>query len=240
MKLSLVTCLLCFLTAPSQALSQQPKYDPTSAYERQSVHSFTILINRRVLANKQAAAEAQKEWERQLKEIVRVMPTGPLAALREVKIWVEWDKKENGGAEFHPSAKWLQDNGYNPEKAGSVEISNTRNFVKWSRAEQPCMLLHELAHAYHFLVLGDRHAGIAEAYKQAVDRKLYDEVEYVAGQRKRAYALTNEKEYFAELSEAYFGKNDFYPFTRADLEKHDPLGYKLLEQVWGKPRAAAP
>ena len=49
------------------------------------------------------------------------------------------------------------------------------------------------------------------------------------------YALTNAKEYFAELSEAYFGRNDFYPFTRKELEKHDPAGYRLMRETWGNP-----
>lgn len=44
--------------------------------------------------------------------------------------------------------------------------------------------------------------------------------------------ILNEKEYFAELTEAYFGKNDFYPFTRAELKTHDPKGYRMIEAVW--------
>jgi hypothetical protein len=50
---------------------------------------------------------------------------------------------------------------------------------------------------------------------------------------------TNYKEYFAELTEAYFGKNDFFPFERADLKKYDPTGYKLMQDVWGQPRDGA-
>ena len=42
-------------------------------------------------------------------------------------------------------------------------------------------------------------------------------------------------EYFAEGSEAYFGTNDFYPFTRAELKQHDPEGFRLLEALWNDP-----
>ena len=31
-------------------------------------------------------------------------------------------------------------------------------------------------------------------------------------------------EYFAELSEAYFGTNDFYPFVRGELQTTRPAG----------------
>lgn len=48
----------------------------------------------------------------------------------------------------------------------------------------------------------------------------------------RACAMSNAKEYFAESSEAYFGRNDFYPFTRAELKEHDPQMYDLLERLW--------
>jgi len=92
-----------------------------------------------------------------------------------------------------------------------------------------------LAHSYHFTVLGDKYAPLQDAYKQAMDRKLYDSVEFVTGGKKKAYAATNPAEYFAELSEAYFGKNDFFPFTRDELEKHDPIGFELMKKAWGVP-----
>jgi hypothetical protein len=39
-------------------------------------------------------------------------------------------------------------------------------------------------------------------------------------------------EYFAEASEAYFGTNDFYPFVRTELQRHDPEMYELLKRLW--------
>ncbi len=177
----------------------------------------------------------RKELDSQLAAIAGEMPPDRLRVLRKVWIWVEWEKQKNGAAEFHPSAEWLKAHGYNPEKAGHIELSNTRHFVAWSRTAQPCMLLHEMAHAYHHLVLGDDYQAIEAAYRHAVDAKLYESVPYCAGGKQRAYALTNSKEYFAELSEAYFGRNDFYPFVRSDLRRHDPQGYQLMRQIWGEP-----
>ena len=40
-------------------------------------------------------------------------------------------------------------------------------------------------------------------------------------------------EYFAEGTEAYFDRNDFYPFVRAELKEHDPVLHDLLEEIWG-------
>jgi|GEM_PF-5965432 len=36
--------------------------------------------------------------------------------------------------------------------------------------------------------------------------------------------------------EAFFGTNDFFPFTREELEKHDPEMVKLLQRVWNRAR----
>ncbi len=44
--------------------------------------------------------------------------------------------------------------------------------------------------------------------------------------------MTDHKEYFAESTEAFFGRNDFYPFTRDQLREHDPEMYRLLMKLW--------
>jgi hypothetical protein len=219
-------------TSPPTAADKT--FDPTSAYQIELIQGFTVLINPEVLNHREEARQMRNELDEQLTAIVRVMPAQPLVALQQVRIWVEWEARRNGAAEFHPSAVWLQENGYNPEKAGSVELSNAANFVQWSRTGQPWMVLHELAHAYHYLVLGQQHEGIETAYQQALDRRLYESVAYINGSQQTAYSMTNVYEYYAELSEAYFGKNDFYPFTHNELAQHDPVGFRLMEATWGQ------
>jgi hypothetical protein len=231
---ALLTCLAGLLAAPAALVAQVQNYDPQSVYQEQSFHGFTVLVSPQVLAQARAAADVRAELARQFGEVVEVVPPAAVLALQKVRIWVEWSKRPDAGAEFHVSRRWLEKNGYNPAKASGIEISNSLNFLNWSRAEQPCMVLHELAHAYHFLVLGERHPEIAAAYRQAVESRSYESVDYFGGGKRRAYALVDEKEYFAELSEAYFCRNDYYPFTRADLQRHDPLGYELLQRLWGK------
>lgn len=227
MLLPILVCVVC--AVPCRA---EPVYDPVDAYERETIAGFSILIHGDVVTQAGEVEAMRRELRRQLEEIREVVPPSALARLEKVPIWVEWDKKPRGAAVFHPSAEWLRENGYNPEKAGCVEISNTRNFVRWSASDQPWMVMHELAHAYHFLVLGETHEGIADAHRRAIAAGIYRSVEHVDGRSRAAYAETNEKEYFAELTEAYYGKNDFFPFTRAELERHDPDGYRLMQATW--------
>ena len=49
----------------------------------------------------------------------------------------------------------------------------------------------------------------------------------------RAYAMTDPMEYFAETTEAFFSRNDFFPFTRDELKKLDPEMFALLGKLWG-------
>jgi hypothetical protein len=230
MKSLLPVVALLLLVAP-----QVRAFEPSENYKTREVQGFAVLVHPEVEKHADEAKAAFEELEKQLKNVCAVVPEKPLAALKKVKFWVEWQAKKNGAAEFHVSKGWLKDNGYNPEKAGGVEINNLKNFADWSKRSQPWMILHELAHAYHFLTLGDKYEPLQTAYKQAMERMLYDEVAFVTGGKKKAYATTNAAEYFAELSEAYFGKNDFFPYTRAELEKHDPVGFEVLKKAWGEP-----
>lgn len=230
--LALVGCLgLCLHTAAAQ-----PAIDGFTTLD---VHGFPVLVNDEDAAAHPAQMDvALGELTHQLGAIVALaLRPSVMEALRDVKIFLVWNVRPDGAAWYHPSQQWLIDNGRNPEKARSVEIANALNFVNWSRQNQPWMVLHELSHAFHHQVLGYEHAATRAAFENARDAGTYDSVPYNPGPRQarfnqRAYALNNEMEYLAELTEAFFGENDFYPFTRADLSTHDPEGYALMVDVW--------
>jgi len=214
-------------------LDPLPPFTPTAAYERKIIRGFTVLVHPAAMQDAFAASRAFAELESQMDQIAAALPDAVLATLRQARIWLEWQQREDTAAQFHPARAWLLAHGYNPEKAGDVEICHVRNWVAWSRQEQPSSLLHELAHAYHFRVLGEKERRIVDAYQHAMARGLYDAVPYAGGGRRRAHAAKNPAEYFAELTEAYFGRNDYYPFTRADLLRYDPAGYRVVDELWG-------
>lgn len=212
-----------------------PDYEPVSAYEVRKVEGWTVHVNKRLLAEKTGlAGRSLKLLQVKLYDINRLVPAKPLAKLHAVPIWLELDNDKFAPcAQYHPSKKWLQTHGFNPIKAKSVEISSAQRFLTWS-IDQPFMILHELAHAYHDRVLGFQNKTILSAYRQAVASKSYDSVLRINGRKARHYALTNAREYFAESTEAWFGTNDFYPFVRAELQRHDPTMVRVLKEIWGK------
>jgi hypothetical protein len=176
--------------------------------------------------------------QKELAAIVAALPPQRLGQLRQATFWLD-ERVPRGPASakvpvFHPSRDWLQEHGLNPDMAGGVELPNARAFLE-SYAVEPWALMHELAHFYHHVVIGLADPRIPAAYHHARDAGLYEHVAYHDGRMMRAYALENEKEYFAELTEAYFGRNDFYPFARDELRHYDAEGFALMEEIWEAP-----
>lgn len=205
----------------------------TLVIEGWTVHVNPSLWGTNAPATKKILALLRK----QLAKITRVAPEPALARLREVPLWLS---PEYPGvqptAEYHPDAGWLIEHGRAPEMAKGVEFTNLRIYEK-EIDRMPWFVLHELAHGFHDRVLGFDNEQIIAAYQHAKNARLYDRVERYNGKRRpntfeRAYAMTNPREYFAESTEAFFGRNDFYPFTRRQLRKLDPQMFELLKKMW--------
>jgi hypothetical protein len=214
--------------------SADSEYDPTSAYREQNIQGWRVLVNEKLLAETNLCERTLKLLDAQLAQIVRFVPAGPVRRLREIPFWVERSSRQFPCMCFHESSDWLRSHGVNPDKTDGVELANPENFLVWTK-DQPWMALHELAHGYHHRYLGDDHAGIKHRYEHAKASGKYDSVLRANGNHERHYALTNEKEYFAECTEAFFGTNDFYPFVRAELKEQDPVMCALLARVWELP-----
>ena len=222
-------------------LTMVPVHASATGFQTNSIEGWTVLVNERLLTEDKAATGKALELLRaQLQEIVRVAPAPAVAQLREVTLWFS---PEYPGvkpkAEYHPGAGWLREHGRDPAMVKGIEFTDVRNFEAETR-RMPNFTLHELAHAYHDRVLarGFDNPEIKAAYERVKASKTYDKVERWFGNGRsntfeRAYAMTNPMEYFAETTEAFFSRNDFFPFNRAELKRHDPGMEQLLARLWG-------
>src|SRR5262249_32620230 len=186
--------------------------------------------------------------ELELNTITRVLPPRTVQVLRGIVIWVEWDDVDDPDHGFAVAkyygvwgsrALWSLTENKHPLKANNVEIISLKSLTREHQPgvkQERCVILHELSHAVHLQLFGPDNPHIKTAYRQAMERGLYDEAENVNGRKIKPYARANEKEYFAELSCAYLNKLHYFPFNRDDLKKHDPTGYKMMEATWGTPR----
>lgn len=209
--------------------------------EIRDISGWKVHINKILLseANLPATEKAISLLKPQLDEIVRVVPAPAVAELKKVPLYFSPTYPGiRESAEYHPGAEWLKDNGRDPAMAKGVEFTNIAVFDEDTR-RMPNFALHELAHGYHdrFLPQGADNPEIKATYAIAKAGGGYEKVERTDADGKKrmdvAYAISNPAEYFAESTEAYFTRNDFFPYTRAELEKHDPGMAALIEKLWG-------
>ena len=182
--------------------------------------------------------------------------------LLRVGIWLEYHPKNERTSESNSWAlkatgyhlldgSGIRRYGLNPNKKGCIQINVADKLLghegEWLNENYPCWLLHEFAHAYQDLVLGNNNEIVVNAYRHALFLRLYDRIEtrqFAEGKRTvisagPAYARTNAQEYFAELSVAFLAQNSlFYPHTKSELRTHDVMGYRMAELAWTSMRFA--
>lgn len=208
-------------------------------YTNYNLSGFNVLVeDNAFVMNDTLTKNAIRLLKNKLLEVSKLnIDQDKINALKAVSIFMDWNTNL-GGAVYHPSETWLIDNGYISEKVKCIELSNITNFYNWTKRNQPYMVLHELSHAYHHRVLNYKNTTITNAFNNAVSKNLYKNISLHAGNevyndQSEAYALNDEFEYFAELSEAYFGLNDYFPFDYDDLRSYDQVGFNAMMLIWG-------
>lgn len=236
-------CVAIFCLSLVWGASRVDSADPiqSSGHQTKTVEGWALNISDQLLDQDPIATQQAVDLlTTQLQEIVRVVPAVAVAELRKVPLWFSPEYPQvQPRAEYHPGAGWLRDNGRDPAMEKAVEFTNIRIFERETK-RMPNFALHELAHAYHDRVLpkGFGNQEIKAAYQSAQEKGLYDQVEQRFGDGRsanvRAYAMASPMEYFAECTEAFFSTNDFFPFHRQQLARHDPEMFALLKTLWGE------
>lgn len=232
---------LVFQIAHVSAQSEEQKAERTETpqttsleHELRDICGWQVFVDHQLLNGPGAATGevALKLLEAKLFEIKLRLPESRVQQLQQVKIWLDFEHPLKS-MQYHPNAGWLTNHGYDPALEKCVHIPRAQGFIdNIARHAQPSVVLHELAHAYHDQFLSWDHSGIMAAYEQFRTRDEYESILHISGTRRRHYALTNHKEFFAEMSEAFLGTNDFYPFVRGELKEALPELDTLLHKIW--------
>ena len=219
--------------------SDDPRMD-IRGYESHSIEGWRVLISQELFEkNRENTAKALVILKEQLVDLPKRVPPQAVHHLRKIPLWFSPIYPEFGSrAEYHPDRSWLVENKRNPLMAKGVEFSMVDEMAEEIR-RMPLLTLHELAHGYHDQIFGFDGPAIKAASERARDSTTYEAVKRTRGipgqsyTTEKAYAMTNQMEYFAEVSEAYFGRNDWYPFNYIELKSHDPKALPILEAAWG-------
>jgi hypothetical protein len=224
----------------SRAMDDPPK--PTSRVTR-DMQGWRVLVDERLFAvpHEDLGRRALKLLEAKLNDIEYVVPKGALEKLKSVTIVLDLTHGRLRAMQYHPSAEWLENNGYSRDLAKCVHICEAADFARARQInEQPWVVLHELAHAYHDQFLGFDEPRIRDGYKKFKESGRGENVLLFNGRKVRHYALTNAKEFFAEFTETFFGVNDFFPFNRAELKINEPEIHALMVEIWSDSGMANP
>lgn len=229
----ILTLLLNQLIDPS-AFADAPN---EAKWDSRQLEGWQLYISKRFDPATQPAIEQAVDLLRiQLREVKKVVPPSALKELLKVSLYFSPEYPGFGPqAEYHPGAGWLKDQGRDPVMEKGIEFTNIEIFAEETK-RMPNFALHELAHAFHDQVHGFNNRQIENTFQRAKASGTYDRVQRQdsAGNLSwdKAYAITNASEYFAETSEAFFSRNDFFPFHREELKTHDPQMEQLLEKLW--------
>ena len=236
LNLKLLWMLLAGTAVP--AAEQPPKADspPPIAHAERCLEGWAVRIDKRLLAGTNAALgeRALNLLAARLVAIAIVVPEPALSRLREVPIVLDLTHGSLRKMQYHPSAAWLKNHGYSETLAKCVHIPDLGRFLSpFENHRQPWAVLHELAHAYHDRVLGFDEPRVKAAWMKFREGNRYQSVVTSPGGEREHYALTDQKEFFAEMTECYFGANDFYPFVAGELKQAEPEIFNLMRDIWG-------
>ncbi len=204
-------------------------------HEQRQIEGWTVFVDKSFLEgeHQQTGDQVLRILAQRLHQIKLRMPAGPVAKLQQVPIFID-RAHPLGNAHYHPEADWLDERGYDPELAQAIHLTHAGGLIREaSRPYSTSVILHELAHAYHDLVLGFEHPDILAGYRKFCDSRKFDEVDLLSGRRKPHYGLTDHKEYFAEMTETFFVGNSYYPFNHFQLYHEHPKSYELIARIWG-------
>jgi hypothetical protein len=261
--LATLLAFLCLLTCPSRAGEESDRFIGPPAPAQQATRSFRPpkFVNYREPGREyvERAAGGWKVWvERELAEgypdladkalrrldaklgeLIRLLPASSHARLQQLPIFLMLGEEAKAGGRDN-GAEYFQHDAPNffeqldPRWGSSLVIYSARNYVWLTDDWALRLLIHEFAHAWHLEQWPEKQPDIMAAWKNAVAQKLYEGVKDVQATRLvQAYAATNQLEYFAELSCAYFFRGEYEPFDREALREHDPAGFAMIEKMWG-------
>jgi hypothetical protein len=222
-------------------LANQPETvsgDPLkpSEYKSCMIEGWKVEVDQRLFesADEELGKRALRFLENKLADIKVVVPAGIVKKLQTVEIVMDKSHGKLTSMQYHPSQEWLKANGYSEKLARCVHLPRAQDLAtKRNINQQPWVILHELAHAYHDQILGFEDPQIMKAFTNFKASGRGQKTLLFNGKRVDHYALTNQMEFFAEMTESYFGMNDFFPFNRAELIHSEPEIYELMTKIWG-------
>ena len=221
-----------FLDNNNTDLSCNQSIIPTDKYYKTDIKGWTVYVSPQLRELRGYSRNMLKLLEYKLHLINIYMPDSSLDKLKTISIWLELENNAVPYMTYHNSKDALKAKGLNPDKLNSIEIGSSNNFARWQEF-QKYILLRYMAYAYYDKYLQDQKSQIDSAYGKILNDGKYTSVLRFDGKKVRHPALNDAKEYFARMTESYYGLSDHYPFIQFELHQYDPDTCDLMTKLWG-------
>ena len=206
------------------------------AYKKLDGFELELIVEKALYdADPELAIAAAKKLEANTLEALALLPKHSRNSFSDIRYYIFiGDESRTGGR--HGGQWYFRESDSMPDRFdNSIVVRSAKDYLTRYKGARPVQTaVHELSHAYYYYNIKESYYQNKKAYESALEHRLYLNVKYKnGGIRKKAYALKNNREYFAEISKIYFAGSPYYPFNRQQLKDYDPQGYAVVESVWG-------
>ena len=151
---------------------------------------------------------------------LKILPQSVRPLIRRTKLWANQSylvgnseaPEEYNHTTTHHHQAWLIQNLDHPDKAFGIEIYSVTVYMRMRHHWNGCgLILHELCHLIHQVVLGLDCSVVMDAYKRAEQSGQYQSVlrrDWAGKEQQRdlSYSMVDHKEFFAEFSVTYLAR----------------------------------
>jgi hypothetical protein len=212
---------------------------PARKYQKITVSGREFIVEKQLLVESPAVADrVLLRLKKNINLALSILPLHSHKHVAKQRFYVMYGPMAKGGgrgnglAYFRPGSPKFDAN-RDEDWNSVVVVWHAENYMKLTDLWALKCVLHELAHAYQLEQYPEKQPDILNAWKNAMEQKLYHNVKEDTGKiLQAAYATQNQLEYFAEVSCMFFAKCNYAPTNRSELKAYDPTGYEMIRKIW--------
>lgn len=182
-------------------------------------------------------AKAAKKLEHAVQSAIALYPRHIQGEFKGIKYYIFSGAEASTGGRRGGFWYFRRGNSVSERFDDSIVTRSAKEYLGYSEKAAIQVAVHELAHAFYYYHYRDMYGANKQAFDNANSVNLYRNLTSWNGRLiKKAYALTNEREYFAELAKTYLYMNHHQPNDREALRIYDPTGFAMIENALMLPR----
>jgi ABC-type transporter Mla MlaB component len=228
---------------PQKPDTETPKPDPLAKYII-STASEIVIARHEDMVLTAAYQQGLDQLTADLSALKTQLSAGIWNQLKADTLWLE---NHVTTIEYLPLSS-------NESRKGRIRVGNLAKYKELTGKNQKSLLANVIAKQYFDKYLSNEKKTQIENHYSSIKDNKYKRVYYSDGvkliksifldMKTRQDAVNyylhvppasqSAHDYFAEITEAYLGENDYYPFDIQDLARYDAEGMALLANIWGE------